>query len=141
MSAESALVVHLGGPMKRIWMAGLALGLFTCCVSAQEPPAIKTQKDKVSYAIGMEMGKGVKAQGLDVDLNLMFAGLKDALSGAKPLMSEADLNTIITGLQEEIRQKQMQAMEQAAGENRKQDRKSTRLNSSHLGISHAVFCL
>src|ERR1039458_8169696 len=119
MSAESALVVHLGGPMKRIWMAVLALGLFTCSASAQEPPAIKTQKDKVSYAIGMEMGKGVKAQGLDVDLNSMFAGLKDALSGAPPQMSEADLNTIITGLQEEIRQKQMQAAEAEAEENKK----------------------
>ena len=120
--------------MKRIWMAGLALGLFTCSVSAQEPPAIKTQKDKVSYAIGMEMGKGVKAQGLDVDLNLMFAGLKDALSGAKPLMSEADLNTIITGLQEEIRQKQMQAMEQAAGDNRKQGEAFLAENTKKAGV-------
>src|ERR1035437_944567 len=111
MSAESALVVHLGGPMKRIWMAGLALGLFTCCVSAQEPPAIKTQKDKVSYAIGMEMGKGVKAQGLDVDLN-----------------------TIITGLQEEIRQKQMQAMEQAAGDNRKQGEAFLAENTKKAGV-------
>src|SRR5262245_64395481 len=29
----------------------------------------------------------------------------------------------------------------AAGAPRKKDRKSTRLNSSHLGISYAVFCL
>src|SRR5436853_4706481 len=28
-----------------------------------------------------------------------------------------------------------------SGETRKIDRKSTRLNSSHLGISYAVFCL
>src|SRR5205814_9139904 len=27
------------------------------------------------------------------------------------------------------------------GQDRQQDRKSTRLNSSHLGISYAVFCL
>src|ERR1035437_3703679 len=111
MSAESALVVHLGGPMKRIWMAGLALGLFTCSVSAQEPPAIKTQKDKVSYAIGMEMGKGVKAQGLDIDPNLMFAGLKDALSGTKPLMSEADLNTIINRSYHKIKKKEKKRIE------------------------------
>src|SRR5258705_4450159 len=30
---------------------------------------------------------------------------------------------------------------QAAGDLRLADRKSTRLNSSHLGISYAVFCL
>src|SRR5262245_65330838 len=30
---------------------------------------------------------------------------------------------------------------QVRGERRRLDRKSTRLNSSHLGISYAVFCL
>src|SRR5258705_9829008 len=34
-----------------------------------------------------------------------------------------------------------QARRQPAEEAREQDRKSTRLNSSHLGISYAVFCL
>lgn len=113
--------------MKRIWMVGLALGLFACGVSAQEAPAtapapassIKTPKDKLSYAIGMEMGKGVKAQGLDIDVNVMFEGLKDAISGAKPQMSDADLKTIINGVQDDIRQKQMQAMEQAAIDNKR----------------------
>jgi FKBP-type peptidyl-prolyl cis-trans isomerase len=105
--------------MKRIWMVGLAIGLFACAVSAQDTPAIKTQKDKLSYAIGMEMGKGVKMQGFDIDLNLMIAGLKDALADAKPLMSEDELNKTIADIQEEIRQKQMQAMEQAAEDNKK----------------------
>ena len=91
--------------MKRIWMAGLAMGLFACSLHAQDAaaPAIKTQKEKLSYAVGMEMGKGVKAQGLDVDMNLFVAGLKDAITGAKPQMSEADLSAIITGLQEDLR--------------------------------------
>lgn len=120
--------------MKRMWMAFVALGLFTCSVSAQDAPAIKTQKDKLSYAIGIEMGKGVKAQGLDIDLNLMFAGLKDAISGAKPQMSEADLNTIITGIQEEIRQKQMQAMEQQGIDNQKQGEAFLAENSKKPGV-------
>jgi UDP-GlcNAc:undecaprenyl-phosphate/decaprenyl-phosphate GlcNAc-1-phosphate transferase len=120
--------------MKRIWTVGLALGLFACSVGAQEAPAIKTQKDKLSYAIGIEMGKGVKAQGLDIDLTLMFAGLKDAISGAKPLMSDADLNTIITGLQEEIRQKQMQAMEEQASDNKKQGEAFLAENTKKEGV-------
>src|SRR5205814_9495947 len=37
-----------------------------------------------------------------------------------------------------LREGQIQS---ALAEQRKQDRKSTRLNSSHLGISYAVFCL
>src|SRR5882724_6059146 len=34
-----------------------------------------------------------------------------------------------------------QITSQPAGDRRDEDRKSTRLNSSHLGISYAVFCL
>ena len=89
--------------------------------SGQAPtmaPAFKTQKEKTSYAIGMEMGKGVKAQGIDVDNAILLQGLKDALTDAKPQMSEAELKQVITGLQQEMRQKQMQAEEAAAMENK-----------------------
>jgi FKBP-type peptidyl-prolyl cis-trans isomerase len=81
-------------------------------------PAFKTQKEKVSYAIGMEMGKGVKAQGLDVDPSILVQGMKDAMSGAKPQMSEEELRQVITALQQEMRQKQMQIQEAAAAENK-----------------------
>jgi FKBP-type peptidyl-prolyl cis-trans isomerase len=107
--------------MKRIGIAVLAIGLWAGSASAQDAPApLKTQKEKLSYAIGMEMGKGVKAQGLDVDPGLVSQGLKDAITGGKSLMSDDELQTVITALQEQMKQKQMQAMEAAAAENKKQ---------------------
>ena len=133
--------------MRRTGMAVLALGLWACGVRAQQAPAkapaappakapaaapaqstagqapaqapaFKTQKEKVSYAIGMEMGKGVKVQGIEVDATIMMQGLKDALSGGKPQMSEEELRQVMTALQQEIRQKQMQAQQAAATENK-----------------------
>src|SRR6202795_2433494 len=131
--------------MKRMGMAVLALGLLACGLRAQQAPAkapaappakapaaaaapaaqapapaptFKTQKEKVSYAIGMEMGKGVKSQGIEVDPSIVQQGLKDALSDAKPQMSEEELRQVITALQQEIRQKQMQMQEAAAAENK-----------------------
>jgi FKBP-type peptidyl-prolyl cis-trans isomerase len=131
--------------MKRMGMAVLALGLLAGGVRAQQAPAkppaapptkapaaaaapaaqapapaptFKTQKEKVSYAIGMEMGKGVKSQGIEVDPSIVQQGLKDALSDAKPQMSEEELRQVITALQQEIRQKQMQIQEAAAAENK-----------------------
>jgi len=125
--------------MKRIGMAILAAGLLTCSASAQDTPAkppaaapakpaptaappvmeLKTDRDKLSYAVGMEMGMGVKSQGIDIDPVMLSQGLKDAISGAKPLMSQDEVRTVIAGLQEEMKQKQMQAMEAAATENKK----------------------
>src|SRR4029077_16297579 len=140
-SAKLRSSASLGGRMKRMVMAVLALGLLACGARAQQAPAkapaaappakspaaapaqstagqtpapslapgFKTQKEKVSYAIGVEMGKGVKVQGIDVDPTIVMQGLKDGLSGAKPQMSEEELRQVITALQQEIRQKQMQA--------------------------------
>ncbi len=131
--------------MKRMGIAVMALGLLALGVRAQQAPAkapatppakapatapaakapaaqatpgFKTQKEKLSYAIGMEMGKGVKVQGIDVDPAVLAQGLKDALTDAKPQMSEEELKQVITGLQQDMRQKQMQAQEQAASENK-----------------------
>jgi len=133
--------------MKRMGMAILALGLMACGVRAQQAPAktpaaspakapaaapaqtpatqapapsspFKTQKEKVSYAIGMEMGKGVKAQGIDVDPTILEQGLKDALSDADSKMNEAELRQVITALQQDIRQKQRQEEEAKAADNK-----------------------
>jgi FKBP-type peptidyl-prolyl cis-trans isomerase FklB len=131
--------------MKRMGMAVLALGLMACGVQAQQAPAkapttppakapattppaktpaaapaqgFKTAKEKNSYAIGMEMGKGLKTQGIDLDSAVLIQGLKDALTDAKPQMSEEELRQVVTALQAEMRQKQMQAQETAAAENK-----------------------
>jgi FKBP-type peptidyl-prolyl cis-trans isomerase FklB len=150
--------------MKRMGMAVLALGLFACGVRAQQAPAkapttppakapapaakppaaagqapaatsgLKTQKEKVSYAIGMEMGKGVKSQGIDVDPAILAQGLRDAISGAKPQLSEEELKQVVTGLQAEMRQKQMQAQEAAGAENKTKGEAFLAENGKKAGV-------
>jgi FKBP-type peptidyl-prolyl cis-trans isomerase len=145
--------------MKRMGMAVLALGVFASGASAQEAPAtppakapaaapapaptaqapaptsaFKTEKEKRSYAIGMEMGKGVQAQGIDVDPNILLQGLKDALSNGKPLMSEEELRQEITALQQEIRQKQMETQQAAAAENKTKGEAFLAANAKKDGV-------
>jgi len=144
--------------MKRMGMAIFALGLFACSARAQQAPAkapaappakapaapaaqapapasaFKTQKEKISYAIGMEMGKGVKTQGLDVDPSILEQGLKDALSGAKSQMSEDEIKQVITALQQDIRQKQMQVQEAAAAENKTKGEAFLAANAKKEGV-------
>ena len=122
---------------------GAAPGSAPAAASATAPVAppaqgqagsLTTQKDKLSYAIGMEMGKGVKAQGFDVDPNLLMKGLQDALSDGKSLMSEEELRQVITALRGEIRQKQMQAAQAAAAENKKKGETFLAENAKKEGI-------
>jgi FKBP-type peptidyl-prolyl cis-trans isomerase FklB len=48
----------------------------------------------------------------------MIQGLNDGISGGKSQMSEEELRQVISSLQQEIRQKQMQAQQAAAAENK-----------------------
>lgn len=116
--AQDAPAKSPAAPPAKAPASGAAKTPSTAAQTPAQAPGFKTQKEKVSYAIGMEMGKGVKAQGLDVDPAILAQGLRDAISGAKPQMSEEELKQVITGLQQEMRQKQMQAQQAAASENK-----------------------
>jgi len=102
--------------------------------SAASGSSLKTQKDKLSYAIGMEMGKGLKTQGLDVDTALVLQGLTDSLTDAKTQLTEDELKQIITGLQQQIRDKQMKAIDAAAAENKKKGEAFLAENAKKEGV-------
>jgi FKBP-type peptidyl-prolyl cis-trans isomerase FklB len=74
---------------------------------------LKTQKEKASYAVGMNYGAMLRKQGVPVDPALTARGLKDALAGSKPLLTEEQAKAALIQLQTELRAKQ-QAMAQEA---------------------------
>jgi len=55
--------------------------------------ALKTEKDKQSYALGMSVGNQVKAKSVEVDVELIIRGLKDSLSGSSTLLNEQEAST------------------------------------------------
>jgi FKBP-type peptidyl-prolyl cis-trans isomerase FklB len=71
---------------------------------------LKTQKDKLSYAIGMQVGGTISRQGIEVDPNVLLEGLKDAMAG-KPIMTDEDVRATMMQLQSDMLAKQKQAGE------------------------------
>src|SRR5271156_6524093 len=61
---------------------------------------LKTEKDKQSYAIGLNIGGNIAKQmqkdSVDVDPAIIARGIKDALVGAKPLMTDEEVKTTLT---------------------------------------------
>ena len=76
---------------------------------------LKDQKDKVSYAIGLDIGSTMKRQMIDVNDELLNAGIKDGLSGAKPRMTDEEVKEVMSTFQKEMMAKQATARK-AAGE-------------------------
>ena len=90
-------------------------------VNAQEKPVLKSQKEKVSYIIGADIGGNLKRQSVDVDPNILARGIQDALSGAKPLLSKEEIQETMVAFQKEMADKQKQRGEAFLSENKKKE--------------------
>ena len=64
-------------------MAVLGVALLAAQVRAEETQVLKTEKDRLSYSLGADMGRNLQRQGVDVDVELVIRGLKDGLSRGK----------------------------------------------------------
>jgi FKBP-type peptidyl-prolyl cis-trans isomerase FklB len=123
-------------------LLGNVLAQQTPAATTQQPPAaasqnnsaLPTQKDKVSYAIGMNIGTTLHRQSVEVDPKVLAQGLQDALSGGKTLLSEDEARTTLTDLQNEMRKKQQEKMQAAAETNKKEGDAFLAANKTKEGV-------
>lgn len=107
--------------MRTRWMVLLVCFIFAGgTVFAAEKTELKTQKDKLSYALGVNTGKNLQRNGIDVDPNLLAQGLKDALKGGKLLLTDAEMGAVITAAQKDIQAKQQAQMKEQGAKNKKE---------------------
>jgi FKBP-type peptidyl-prolyl cis-trans isomerase FklB len=119
--------------MKLRWMAVLGILILASQVSAQET-ALKSQKEKASYSIGMDIGSGLKKQPIEIDPDLLAKGIKDAFSGEKPLMTEQEVRETLTGLQKELMAKRQEQLKGEAEKNKKEGEAFLAENKKKEGV-------
>lgn len=78
--------------------AGAALNL-----SAADP-APYTEENKASYALGLNIGKQLKQNDAEIDLDTYLRGLKDGMAG-KATMTDEDIRATLTAWQQGMRTK------------------------------------
>jgi FKBP-type peptidyl-prolyl cis-trans isomerase len=70
---------------------------------AGEAAELEDEREKSSYAVGMNLGGALRRQSPDLDVDLIVKGFADALAGNKTLLSPMELRAILTRLQAEAR--------------------------------------
>jgi FKBP-type peptidyl-prolyl cis-trans isomerase len=101
---------------------------------AQTPSAFATEKERVSYAIGMNVGTGLHKQDIDVDPNLLLQGLKDGLSGGKTLMTEDEIRATFQQLQASVKAKQDEKLKVLGETNKKEGDTFLAANKTKEGV-------
>jgi FKBP-type peptidyl-prolyl cis-trans isomerase FklB len=100
----------------------------------QTPLTLKTQKDKTSYAMGMNFGTALRKQSIDIDPAILARGLRDAFANGKMLLTEEEARAVLTQLQSDLRKKQQEMAQQAAEANKKQGLEFLEGNKTKDGV-------
>jgi FKBP-type peptidyl-prolyl cis-trans isomerase FklB len=87
---------------------------------SQSATTLNTPKDKLSYAIGLNVGRSLQKDSIAVDPEILAQGVKDALSGGNTLLTDEEAKAAIVAIQADLRKKQEEMMKAAGEVNRKQ---------------------
>lgn len=98
----------------------LCVMLMASHAMAEDKTELKTQKDKLGYAIGLDLGKSLKKNSIDVDLPVVMQGVKDGLTG-KELLTEDQIKETYAAYQQERAEKTKKEGESFLAANKKKD--------------------
>ena len=113
---------------------GIMLAMLPAPVFAQDRPALKDTKDKVSYSIGLDIGTTFKKQKMELNSDALAAGVKDGLSGGKPLMSPDEVRQVMVQFSKDMREKAATVNKDAAEKNSKEGEKFLAENKAKPGV-------
>jgi FKBP-type peptidyl-prolyl cis-trans isomerase FklB len=103
--------------------------------NAQSTETFSSQKEKLSYALGMNLGSGIRKQSLEVDAGLIVKGLQDALLNGEMLLTDDEVRGIVGALQNELKYKQITLV---AEKNREQGEAFLAGNKDKEGVTTLV---
>jgi FKBP-type peptidyl-prolyl cis-trans isomerase FklB len=105
--------------LKKYGMFLCGLSLVTGQALAAGSTELKSDKDKLSYSIGASIGRNLKSEGVDVDLDVLIEGVKGSFAGEKGLMAEKDIRQVMADYQTQARQRAGTKRQQALLDNKK----------------------
>jgi len=106
--------------MKSKTTAILALTALTAAVGLAGEPAssFKDDKEKASYAVGLNMGGTWKRQDIELDYEALLRGLNDARQEGKALLNEQEIREVLNKFQQDIFAKQKLKRQQLGEKNK-----------------------
>jgi FKBP-type peptidyl-prolyl cis-trans isomerase len=116
------------------WILALGAAFLTAATGAQNVPDLNTQKEKFSYALGMQMGADFRKQVLDLDLTTFTKGLAESFNGAKTMLTEDEMRTVLANAKEEYQKKQAALREEKAEETLREGEKFLDENKNKEGV-------
>ncbi len=76
-----------------------------------------TERGKLSYSVGYQIGRDFKSRNLDLDVETVLSAIRDATRETEPKVATAEMRTLLQGLEEKIREEQLEKFKALAEQN------------------------
>ena len=108
------------------FLASMTLALLCCSTAfAQKElkpapaPELKTTQDKVSYGIGLNIGRQFKSQGIEVNPEIVAMAIASVLAGDEPALTPAEIQQAFQAMQQEALKKNSEGAQKFLAANAK----------------------
>ena len=89
--------------MKMKLVTAVVLGLtMSSVIAATDSTSLTSDKDKLSYSIGVDLGKNFKNQGIDVNPAAMAKGMQDGMNGSQLMLTEQQMKDVLNKFQKDL---------------------------------------
>jgi FKBP-type peptidyl-prolyl cis-trans isomerase len=128
--------------MKRFSIVVLLLFLFCFwgCMKSRTA-SVNSDKEKASYAIGQQLGKSMKAQGVEIDANALAHGISDVIENKKSLLSDQEMQQAMQKMNQALMEKQEKASKQILEANAKyleENKKKNGIKATASGLQYEI---
>lgn len=123
--------------MRIRWVALVIMLMVAASAAAEGTPQGKEldgKEDRISYSIGMDIGRNLKRQPFEVDPELLAQGIRDVFSGGKTLLTEEEQKQTLADLQKELTAKQQEQVRRMMEKNRRDGEKFLAENGKREGV-------
>ncbi|MGE5457828.1 MAG: FKBP-type peptidyl-prolyl cis-trans isomerase N-terminal domain-containing protein, partial [Methanococcaceae archaeon] len=96
---------------------------------------LKGPKEKVSYSIGLDIGKNLKKQSIEVDPQVLIQGIKDGINrDSLYLLTESEIQETMMAFQKELYAKQTEKAKMIGEKNKKEGEACLTENKNKEGV-------
>ena len=134
MAAACALALAACNPPEK-GAKGTEAGAAPKTDAAGKIPGLATEKEQISYTIGMQMAKSLQPIKDEVDLKTLNRAMDDVINDRKLLMSDEQVAKVMQAFSEKMQAKQQQEMVKKQAEMAAQGKKNLQLETAFLAAN------
>ena len=114
--------------------AAVAVGIAATALPAGAVDKLTTEREKVSYMVGLDMAKGLTQVKDEVELAIVLQAVEDAVGGKTLLLSEQEAQTVRQAFIQKLTAVQQAKQQEAAGKNKAEGEAFLAKNKSKAGV-------